>query len=213
MPDTIPDDLDAFFSAAAKDDPAALQRAAANVTTRPAAPAPLSSVAAAVADPSDADAPDDADFAAFLAVEDEESDAPFKVVPVGRAPAALPGWVWVSLAIFLFGVFLAIVLIPAAQVGQATASLESDDHVRAHTAMRRLVARGDDLAVDALYEMAASPDAGLGARFRAIDALSLIDRPAADRALLRLELASDTDDRVRQAAIAARRQRESSRSR
>lgn len=216
------DDLDAFFMAAEQNDRSALSEAAHSIAdakpsgsgafpSNPQSTPPLSSTPEffelhdLFAD--SADGPQK-----FIAVEaDSPSDnEPFILIPQHIA-RSLPWWAWVSIFLVLAGVFLAVMILPDVQLSNLTARLGTSN-ANTQSAMRQLVLRGDEHTVNKLYELASSQDKEIEMRLRAVDTLSLIQEPAAERALLRLELASNTDARVRQQAIAARRQRESSKS-
>lgn len=198
------DDIDDFFAAAEKSDPEAMRRAADNLgapraeEARPAAQAP-------------ADLRED-DFLKFLAVETEEADdpdAPFKVVPV-RITSVLPWWAWVSMGSVLAGLFVALLLLPGLRLNNKTSRLTGGNYAKAQSAMRDLILTGDERTVDKLFEMASASEQTIDSRLRAVDALAVMREPAADRALLRLEVAERTDERVRRAAVNARRQRQAS---
>lgn len=218
------DDLDAFFRAAESNDTEALSQAADQVaSTNIASRRPGD--AAARPDSGNELNLDDTAFREdllhsinnyrdakdnepkFIAIEPQnESGAPFTLVR-HNIPSILPWWVWVSFATVLCSIFLAVLFIPRIELSALTARL-GDNRTSSQSAMRQLVMRGDENTVNKLFEMASSPNQDITARLRAIDALSLIAEPAAERALLRLELADSTDSRVRQHAIAARKQRE-----
>lgn len=196
------DDIDDFFAAAENSDPEALRRAADNLG------APRADEARPAAQPP-GDLRDD-DFLKFLAVETEEADdpnAPFKVVPV-HIPSVLPWWAWLSMASVLVGLFVALLLLPGLRLSGRTSRLTEGNYARAQSAMRDLILTGDERAVDKLFEMASAREQTIDSRLRAVDALAVMREPAADRALLRLEVAERTDERVRRAAVNARRQRQ-----
>ncbi len=228
MPDNNElDDLEDFFLAAENDDPEALDAAAESVTgsgqggsgngaSSPASQTPLASytntplpdVNKLYKHPK---SPKTRETSRFIAVEPNSTyagDDPFVLVPQSIA-SSLPWWAWATIAMVILVIFSVIVLMPEAQLSSLTARL-SDNSSTSQAAMRQLILRGDDRTVEKLYELAASSNDTIETRLRAVDTLSLIRDPAAERALLRLELASSTDARVRQHAIAARRQRESS---
>ncbi|MDR0363137.1 MAG: hypothetical protein LBJ46_10715, partial [Planctomycetota bacterium] len=110
----------------------------------------------------------------------------------------------------LVGLFFIIVFLPAMRLNQKTARLTDGNYARAQSAMRDLILTGDDRTVDRLYEIASSAAAPMESRLRAVDALAVMREAAADRALLRLEIAGRTDELIRHAAINARRQRRAS---
>lgn len=220
------DDLDAFFRAAENNDSAALTQAADYVAStslvdQPAGPPPSGGEPKNELNSGDTAFREDLlskinyyphsqnGEPKFIAIEPQNADAdgdPFVLVPHG-IPGMLPWWVWTSVAIVLCSIFLAVMFIPRIELSNLTARL-GDNQASSQSAMRQLVMRGDENTVNKLYELAASQSQDISARLRAIDALSLIAEPAAARALLRLELADSTDSRIRQHAIAVRKQRE-----
>ncbi|MCD8139532.1 MAG: hypothetical protein LUE17_07110 [Planctomycetaceae bacterium] len=138
----------------------------------------------------------------------DDPDQPFVLIPA-HVHSVMPWWGWFTIGLGLLMLITGVVLLPGVTLGRLTARLgdQNDETVRA--AMRQLVISGDERTVRKLYDVAASPGATLPLRLRAIDTMSLIEQvPEVDRALLRLELSADTHEQVREAAIAARRQRE-----
>lgn len=227
MPDNNElDDLEAFFLAAENDDPEALDAAAENVagTGQTGDDTESSALKPPTASYSNTPLPDvnklykqtrtirkGKDSEKYVAIEPSSTyagDAPFVVVPQGIA-SSLPWWAWTAIVLVIAVIFSVIVFMPEAQLSSLTARL-SDSTSTSQAAIRQLILRGDDRTVEKLYGLAASSNDTIETRLRAVDTLSLIRDPSAERALLRLELASGTDARVRQHAIAARRQRESS---
>lgn len=221
------DDLDAFFRAAENDDHAALTQAADQVASGGAAGRYGESSPHGIEQDNVVNLDGDAfregpprgfnrnyrhsrsGEAKFTAMEPQNADAggaPFVLVPYS-IPSMLPWWVWASVVIMLCGIFLAVMFIPRIELSSLTAHL-GGSQASAQSAMRQLVMRGDENTVNGLYEFAASQSQDINARLRAIDTLSLIAEPEAERALLRLELAEGTDPLVRRHAIAARKQRE-----
>lgn len=156
----------------------------------------------------------------FIAVSPEEypdrpinEEDPFVLIPAG-IHHFVPWWGWLTIGLGLIMLIAGVVLMPVIRLDRLTSNLGDANEARARRAMRQLVMNGDERTVKKLYSMANSRSQGLNARLRAIDAMTLIERvPEVDRALLRLELASDTDAQIREAAIAARKQREASRTR
>ena len=118
----------------------------------------------------------------------------------------LPWWGWLSIALVIVGIFVAVLFLPLLQLSGLTSRLGEDSESSQH-AMRQLVLQGDERTVRTLYDMAASPEEAMDARLRAIDTLSLIREPAADHALHRLELGTSSDAKIRAHAAAARKQR------
>ncbi|MCD8351080.1 MAG: hypothetical protein LUC93_10770 [Planctomycetaceae bacterium] len=138
----------------------------------------------------------------------DDPDQPFVLIPA-NVHAFMPWWGWFTIAVGLLMLITGVVLLPGVTLGRLTSRLGDQNDATARAAMRQLVISGDERTVRKLYDVAASPGANLPLRLRAIDTMSLIEQvPEVDRALLRLELAADTHDQVREAAIAARRQRE-----
>lgn len=143
----------------------------------------------------------------------EDPDKPFVLIPA-HVHQYVPLWGWVAIASTLFILIAGVVLLPGISLSRLTNRLGDANEAAVRGAMRQLVINGDERTVRKLYDLAASPNAGMTARLRAVDTMSLIERvPEVDRALLRLELSANTTDQVREAAIAARRQREAYRTR
>ncbi len=227
------DDLDAFFSAAAGSDPNAIEQAAQNVVegSRPSAPSPVSKKSTTTVhgktDTSDYTSTDDlydttdtkdGDLEGKFIAIDPESIAggnrgePFILVPA-NVHALLPWWVWATIGLGLAVMVLGVVLMPKITLNRLTAKLGDGNPATAQSIMRQLVIKGDEQTVGKLYDLAVAKENNMATRLRAVDTLSLINAPDADRALLRLELASGTDAQVREAAIAARKQREAAKTR
>jgi len=219
-----PDDLEAFFLAAENDDPEALDAAAESVAgavqngdsaasqppTASYSNTPLPDVTKLYKQPRNRKGKDSEKFVAIEPGNTYAGDDPFVLVPQSIA-SSLPWWAWAAMALVIAVIFSVIVFMPEAQLSSLTARLSDNSNTSSsQAAMRQLILRGDDRTVEKLYELAASSSDSIETRLRAVDTLSLIRDPSAERALLRLELASSTDARVRQHAIAARRQRESS---
>lgn len=239
------DDLDAFFSAAASDDPDALRQAAESVAGIKPTPKPKGQTKTiartrgttkvrpkrttavvhmsgegtpnAASIPSSGTLPEDLE-GKFIAVEPEASgkaataDQPFVLIPA-HVHFFLPWWAWVTIGVGLAILMLGVLLTPGITLDRLTARLGDGNQANVQSAMAQLVIKGDERTVSRLYEMAASREAEMSTRLRAVDTLGLIEMADADRALLRLELATGTDVQVREAAIAARRQREAAKSR
>ncbi len=140
-------------------------------------------------------------------------DAPFVLIPAG-IHRFLPWWGWLVIAGGFFLVISGVVILPVLHLNRLTSRLGVVNEAEAQQVMRQLVINADDRTVTKLYEVAASPKSPMAARLRAVDAMSLIRQSAeVDRVLLRLELSGETDERIREAAIAARRQRVAARTR
>lgn len=190
------DHLDAFFSAAAagSQNPGDLAAAAGNV----------------------ASAPPESLEGKFLVLDNDAagpSDEPFVLVPA-HIYAYVPWWGWTAIAVGLVMLAAGVVFMPVWSLDRLTSRLGDGNTANAQLAMRTLVMNGDERTVRKLYDMASSSDESLTARLRAIDTMSLIGGvPEVDRSLLRLELSGGTNEQIREAAIAARRQREASRAR
>ncbi len=232
------DDLDAFFSAAANADTDALNQAAEQVAgTRhiPVKPevGPVQPIGkpAAGAVPATQIVPESdsvllreiysehiqSNDGKYIAIDPEsiagnETSDPFVLVPA-NVHTMLPWWAWATIAMSLITLIAVWVLMPPVLLNRLTSRLGDDSPAAAQSVMRQLVLKGDRETIGKLYEMASSSETGMTTRLRAVDTLSLIKAAEADRALLRLELASSTDDQVREAAIAARKQREAAKSR
>lgn len=156
----------------------------------------------------------------FIAVSPEHfpdrpvnENEPFVLIPA-HIHHFVPWWGWLAIGLGLAMLMAGVVFMPLLRLDRLVSSLGDGNDATARRAMRQLVMNGDERTVRKLYTTANSANAGIAARLRAIDAMALIERvPEVDRALLRLELASDTDSQVREAAIAARKQREAARTR
>lgn len=227
------DDLDAFFSAADKSDTSAMQQAAENVagTTRvvgKSAPAPVSAQSQKSGkSPTSLRPSSDAPSVEinngqlsldgkFIAIEPEPGSAqsahPFILIPA-NIHAFLPWWGWLTIGMGLLIMIIGVIVTPLITLDRVAARLGDSSESTAQSAMRQLVIRGDERTVGKLYDMASSANQKMETRLRAVDTLGLIQAADADRALLRLELAGNTEARVREAAIAARRQREAANAR
>lgn len=133
---------------------------------------------------------------------------PFILIPA-NIHHYLPWWGWLTIVLGLMVLVGGVVMLPAVSLNRLVSRLGDKNEQNVRHAMRQLVIKGDERTVKKLYHMATSEKAGLTTRLRAVDAMSLIERvPEVDRALLRLELASGTNQQVREAAMAARKQRE-----
>ncbi len=153
----------------------------------------------------------------FIAIAPEDGrdskDEPFILVPA-NVHSVVPWWGWLTIALGLVMLVAGVILMPLVTLNRTAAKLGDRNENAARNAMRQLVLRGDERTVKKLYSIASAPDERVATRLRAIDTMTLIERvPEVDRALLRLELSDSTHDQVREAAIAARRQREASRAR
>ena len=141
------------------------------------------------------------------------SDDPFVLVPA-NIHSLVPWWGWATIVSGLVVFIAGVVLLPGISLNRMAARLGDKNEATAQQAMRQLVVKGDERTVRKLFDMASSSNEGLTARLRAVDTMSLIDRvPEVDKALLRLELSNNTHSQVREAAIAARKQREAYRTR
>lgn len=149
-------------------------------------------------------------FTAVDAGDDDEK--PFVLIPAG-IHTIIPAWVWAAIAVLLLGMGVMIVMIPGVKLNQLTARLGDPDPGVSQASMRQMILNANEAIVNMLFDQAADGERKIADRLRAIDTLGLIDRPDAERALQRLELGTGTDERVRDAAVAARRQREAARSR
>ncbi len=153
----------------------------------------------------------------FIAIAPEDGrdakDEPFILVPA-NVHSVVPWWGWLTIGLGLAMLVAGVILMPLISLNRTAAKLGDRNENAARNAMRQLVLRGDERTVKKLYSIASAPDERVATRLRAIDTMTLIERvPEVDRALLRLELSDSTHDQVREAAIAARRQREASRAR
>ncbi|MDR1611557.1 MAG: HEAT repeat domain-containing protein [Planctomycetota bacterium] len=204
------DDIDDFFAAAENSDPGALRRAANNLGSSRSGENPRSDGDRRSDQPPDS--LNDDDFLKFLAVEaedEDDSEAPFKIVPV-HIPSVLPRWAWFCMGVVLAGLFASLLLLPGLLLNGKTSRLTRGNYAKAQSAMRELIVTGDRRTVDKLFEMASSQDEPIASRLRAIDALTMMREPSADRVLLRLAIAEHADERIRRAAENARRQRQAS---
>lgn len=142
-----------------------------------------------------------------------DPEKPFILIPA-NIHSFIPIWGWVAIGFGLAVMIVGVVLTPGFNLDRLTTRLGDRDDAVVRRAMRQLVSRGDERTVKKLYTVAVSDDEALIVRLRAVDAMSLIERvPEVDRALLRLELSGETPGQVREAAMAARKQREAYRAR
>ena len=156
----------------------------------------------------------------FIAVDpavfpgyEEKADQPFVLVPA-HIHTYVPWWGWVTIGLGLLVMVAGVMIMPGVSMNRMIDRLDDPNEENARLAMRHLVTKADEHTVKKLYSTASSPKEGLKLRLRAVDTMTLIERiPEVDRALLRLELSGDTHEQVREAAIAARKQREAYRAR
>jgi hypothetical protein len=152
----------------------------------------------------------------FIALDPEKitgsTKEPFILVPA-HVHTLLPWWAWVTIAMSFIMLIVVWVIMPSLFLDRLTARLGDENPSTAQSVMRQLVMKGDRETVEKLFGVAASQSTAMTVRLRAVDTLSLIGASDADRALLRLELANETDAEVKDAAIAARKQREAYRNR
>lgn len=208
------DDLDAFFSAAAKSDGKGLRQAADNMSS-PASPAASGARNGAAATPPTTDDASAALAGKFIAVDgggNAESGDPFVLIPA-HIHVLLPWWGWTAIIVSLAMLAAGIMLFPILRLDRLAGQLASTNPDSARTAMRQFILSGDKRAVGRLYDLAASPELGMNTRLRAVDTLGLMPHSEADQALLRLELAEKSGTPVQEAASATRRQRELDRTR
>lgn len=229
------DDLDAFFSAASGDNPDELQQAAQHVAGTKgvhgdiAGPGAGPRIPQQTADPAPHTATPAGELqevsaddlnGKFIAIDPEAlhdetavpASEPFILIPA-NIHAFLPWWGWLSIGLGLVMLVAGVIIAPYINLNRLASKLGDANEANAQYAMRQLVIRGDERTVGKLYDMASSGESPMSARLRAVDTLGLINAPQADRALQRLELAGSTNEKVREAAIAARKQKEASRSR
>lgn len=151
----------------------------------------------------------------FIAVEpstvttgDLDPDAAFVLIPA-HIHQYVPWWGWMTIALGLLVMVIGVILMPLVRLERTTAQLADPNETVARHAMQQLVRNGNEQTVKKLFGMATSDKQKISARLRAVDTMSLIERvPEVDRALLRLELSSQTNPQIREAATAARKQRE-----
>jgi hypothetical protein len=171
----------------------------------------------AAADP-DFDPDDDDLDGKYIAIDPDaipgvKSGEPFVLVPA-HIHTYVPWWGWVTIGMGLLVFATAVIVMPGISLNRLVSRLGEGNEAAAQKTMRQLVVQGDERTVKKLFSVASSSQEGLKARLRAVDTMSLIERvPEVDRALLRLELSSGTHEQVREAAIAARKQREAYRTR
>ncbi len=140
-------------------------------------------------------------------------DSPFVLVPAG-VHRFLPWWTWLLIGGGLILVITGMVLLPGFHLNRLTGRLGDSNEAVVQRTMRQIIVNANNRTVNKLYDLAASSETGMTTRLRAVDTMSLIRQSSeVDRALLRLELAGGTDEKVREAAIAARKQRAASRTR
>lgn len=226
------DDLNAFFSAAINSDTHVMKQAAENVagTGRNTAGTDTGSTRSeeddwnfieTIGHPTNDHATEgfsDLD-GKFIAIDPENvsrasgtSDQPFVLVPA-KIHSLLPWWAWTTIALGLSTLAAGIIIVPEISTSRLISRLDGKNEAEAQAIMRQLLLRGGDRIVSKLYDMASANQPGISSRLRAVDTLGLMRNQSAERALLRLELARETDERIREAAIAARRQREAAKTR
>ena len=143
----------------------------------------------------------------------EETDKPFILIPA-HVYSYVPWWGWTAIGVGLAMLIAGVIFMPVWNLNRLVSRLGDGNEANAQHAMRRLVLNGDERTVKKLFSLAASSDERLTTRLRAVDTMTLIGGvPEVDRALLRLELSGGTNEQVREAAIAARKQREAARTR
>ncbi len=207
------DDLDAFFNAAGSDGSVDIMTAA-QKSVRPSAGAeqPFSiphEHLAGVTGRTDLEGR----YIAVEAGEGDDPDQPFVLIPA-HVYSYVPWWGWTAIGISLAMLAAGVIFMPLWSLDRLASRLGDGDAASAQHAMRELVMNGDERTVRKLHDMASSNRESLTARLRAVDTMSLIGGvPEVDRALLRLELSGGTNEQVREAAIAARKQREAARTR
>jgi hypothetical protein len=209
-----PDDLDAFFNAAGSENPQDISRAAADlVNNRDGSGKALSNHLDNLTEFDNNSNLEGKFIAVDAPGRDGKTDAPFILVPA-HIHAYVPWWGWTAIGIGIAMLAAGVIFMPVWSLNRLASRLGDSNAENAELAMRSLVMNGDERTVGKLFDMAASSGESLTARLRAVDTMSLIGGvPEVDRALLRLELAGGTDEQVREAAIAARKQREASRTR
>jgi HEAT repeat protein len=150
----------------------------------------------------------------FIAIDPGAAkDDDITLVPA-RVYTYVPLWGWAAIVLGLLVFAAAVIFLPGVSIERLASRLGDDNDIVVQQAMRALVVKGDERTVRTLFDMASSDEQGIKTRLRAVDTMSLIEEmPEVDRSLLRLELASGTNELVREAAIAARRQREAARAR
>jgi hypothetical protein len=149
----------------------------------------------------------------FIAVDSGDAGEPFVLIPA-HVYSYVPWWGWIAIAVGLVMLAAGVIIVPMWSLDRLASRLGDSNEANAQYAMRSLVMNGDERTVRKLFDMASSNREGLTARLRAVDTMSLIDGvPEVDRALLRLELSGATNEQIREAAIAARKQREAARTR
>lgn len=235
------DDLDAFFDAADSDNPDKIRQAAKNLAEQGAngdkSPTPqptLPNAGTTGKERLDGDAPDDPGISdadlllltnekggegKFIAIDpasipgSEHTAEPFVLIPA-NIHSYIPIWGWITIAVVLVMMIAGVVLTPIVRLDRTVAKLGDGNQTTVQNTMRQLVVKGDKKTVEKLYGIAAAPQEKLVVRLRAVDTMALIEKvPEVDRFLLRLELATETDEQIREAAIAARKQREAYRTR
>lgn len=227
MPGRGGDNLDAFFNAAGASSPGVVRRAAGRVEAhgeekRDSTTRLLMALAMSVAGDEEKEEKNrDGEknnahgklSDTFIAVEPTDGngtdpDRVFVLIPA-HIHQFVPWWGWAALLCGLVMLIVGIVLMPVVNLDRLATRLGDANEEHARRAVQQLVVGGNERTVKKLYAMATSERESIATRLRAVDTMSLIDRvPEVDRALLRLELSSGTNVHVREAAIAARKQRE-----
>ncbi len=218
------DDLDALFDAAGTwrpgDAPKAAAAAAAPGKDAREAPAWKTQDSAAKTD-GDVVIPE-ADILAMTGLVEPDGDDKFIAVDPGAEKSAditlvparvytyVPLWGWATIALGLIVFAAAVVFLPGVSIDRLAERLGDDSDAVVHQAMRALLVKADERTVRTLFDMASSDDHDIKARIRAVDTMSMIENvPEVDTSLLRLEKTESTNNQVREAAIAARKHRES----
>lgn len=138
----------------------------------------------------------------------ERTSDPFVLIPA-NIHSHVPLWGWATIAAGLLMMIAGVVLTPVIRLNRTVARLGDSNQATVQHTMRQLVMNGDRQTAEKLYDVAAAPREKMTVRLRAVDTMALIDKvPEVDRLLLRLELATETTEQIREAAIAARKQRE-----
>lgn len=143
----------------------------------------------------------------------ERTSDPFVLIPA-NIHSHVPLWGWATIAAGLLMMIVGVVLTPVIRLNRTVARLGDSNQATVQNTMRQLVMNGDRQTAEKLYDVAAAPREKMTVRLRAVDTMALIERvPEVDRLLLRLELATETTEQIREAAVAARKQREAYRTR
>lgn len=212
------DDLDAFFKAADTDRPGAIRIAARKISQGEDdhADEVMDDLKQAVESTNDFPKveeihtvlPKDLEGKFIVLESEKDSDDPFVLIPA-NIHNYVPWWGWLTIGLGLLMLIAGVVLMPQLSLDRLVSRLGDGNEANVRHAMRQIVIKGNERTVKKLYGVATSDKQGISTRLRAVDAMSLIERvPEVDRALLRLELSAETNQQVRQAAIAARKQRE-----